>query len=159
MSTRSLPGAKSGRRRVGLTILPPSLSRMSENVGASTSRQPKGLHGLYRDNFTFYLIGKRTWSVLSCCMKILKTGYVITCKKKKRVKPSLLTGREGSRLTDGGEVSLTRWPPFTPRNIPGTHFCKRLSDRRNIMRLEGLGQVKNAMTSSAIEPATFRLVA
>jgi hypothetical protein len=26
---------------------------MSGNVGASTSRNPKGLHGLYRDNFTF----------------------------------------------------------------------------------------------------------
>jgi hypothetical protein len=25
---------------------------MSENVEASTSRNPKGLHGLYRDNFT-----------------------------------------------------------------------------------------------------------
>jgi hypothetical protein len=25
---------------------------MSENVGASTYRNPKGLHGLYRDNFT-----------------------------------------------------------------------------------------------------------
>jgi hypothetical protein len=25
---------------------------MSENVGASTSRNPKGLHGLYTDNFT-----------------------------------------------------------------------------------------------------------
>jgi hypothetical protein len=31
-------------------------------------------------------------------------------------------------LTDGGEVvSLTRQPPFTPREIPGTHFCQRLS--------------------------------
>jgi hypothetical protein len=28
-----------------------------------------------------------------------------------------------NRLTDGGEVSLTRRPPFTPRKIPGTHFC------------------------------------
>jgi hypothetical protein len=29
-----------------------------------------------------------------------------------------------SQLTDGGEVvSLTRRPPFTPRNLPGTHFC------------------------------------
>jgi hypothetical protein len=45
------PGVKSGRR-VGLTTLPSSVSRMSENVGASTSRNPKGLHGLYRDNFT-----------------------------------------------------------------------------------------------------------
>jgi hypothetical protein len=31
------------------------------------------------------------------------------------------------RLTDGGEVvSLTRWPIFTSRKIPGTHFCQRL---------------------------------
>jgi hypothetical protein len=28
---------------------------MSENVGASTSRNPKGLLGLYVDNFTFTL--------------------------------------------------------------------------------------------------------
>jgi hypothetical protein len=33
-----------------------------------------------------------------------------------------------NRLTDGGKaVSLTRWPPFIPRKIPGTHFCRRLS--------------------------------
>jgi hypothetical protein len=31
-------------------------------------------------------------------------------------------------LTDGGEVdSLMRRQPFTPRKIPGTHFCYRLS--------------------------------
>jgi hypothetical protein len=29
---------------------------MSENVGASTSRNPKGLHGLYGDNFTLLYI-------------------------------------------------------------------------------------------------------
>jgi hypothetical protein len=44
-------GVKSGRR-VGLTTLQPIVNRMSENFGASTSRNPKGLHGLYRDNFT-----------------------------------------------------------------------------------------------------------
>jgi hypothetical protein len=28
------------------------------------------------------------------------------------------------RLTDGGKgVSPIRRPPFTPRKIPGTHFC------------------------------------
>jgi hypothetical protein len=33
-----------------------------------------------------------------------------------------------NRFTDDGEVvSLTRRPPFTPRNIHGTHFCYRLS--------------------------------
>jgi hypothetical protein len=54
MSTRKLPGIKSGRR-VGLTTLPPSVSWRSESVGASTSRNPEGLHGLSGDNFTFYL--------------------------------------------------------------------------------------------------------
>jgi hypothetical protein len=44
-------GVKSGRR-VGLKTLLPSMSRMSENVGASISRNPKGLHGLNRENFT-----------------------------------------------------------------------------------------------------------
>jgi hypothetical protein len=28
---------------------------MSENVGASTSHNPKGLHSLYRENITFYI--------------------------------------------------------------------------------------------------------
>jgi hypothetical protein len=29
-----------------------------------------------------------------------------------------------NRLTDGGEVvNLKPRPPFTPRKIPGTHFC------------------------------------
>jgi hypothetical protein len=31
---------------------------MSENVGASTSRNIKGLHGLYRDNFTVTFRGQ-----------------------------------------------------------------------------------------------------
>jgi hypothetical protein len=34
---------KSGQR-VGLTTLLPSVNRLSENVGASTSHSPKGLH-------------------------------------------------------------------------------------------------------------------
>jgi hypothetical protein len=34
-----------------------------------------------------------------------------------------------SRLTDGGGLSVLRAgrPHFTPRKIPGTHFCYRLS--------------------------------
>jgi hypothetical protein len=43
---------------------------MSENVGASTSRNPKGLHGLYGDNFTFTYamktyVGKYSSTILS----------------------------------------------------------------------------------------------
>jgi hypothetical protein len=51
MSTRDLPGGKKWLvpRTDNLgTICEP----MSENLGASTSRNPKGLHGLYRDNLT-----------------------------------------------------------------------------------------------------------
>jgi hypothetical protein len=51
MSTRNLCGGKKrpARRADNLAS---SVCRMSENVGASTSRNSKGLHGLYRDNFT-----------------------------------------------------------------------------------------------------------
>jgi hypothetical protein len=50
-----------------------------------------------------------------------------------------------NRLTDGGEVvSPTRRAPFNTRAV---------------VRLEGLGQLKNPMTSSGIVPATFLLVA
>jgi hypothetical protein len=42
-----------------------------------------------------------------------------------------------NRLTDGGEVvRLTRRPPFTPRNIPGTHSLRGWVDPRTIVRLE-----------------------
>jgi hypothetical protein len=53
MSTRNLLGIKRDQGAEP-TTLPPSMSRMSENVGASTSCSPKGLHGLYRDNFTLF---------------------------------------------------------------------------------------------------------
>jgi hypothetical protein len=40
-----------------MSTLPPSVSQMSENVGASTSRNPKSLHGMNRDNLTLpYLL-------------------------------------------------------------------------------------------------------
>jgi hypothetical protein len=55
MSTRNLPGCikRQARRADNMT---PSVSRMSKNVGASTSRNPKGLHGLFRDNFALLTV-------------------------------------------------------------------------------------------------------
>jgi hypothetical protein len=52
MSTRNIPGGKKlpVRRADNLR---PSMSRMSENVGTSTSRKSKGLYGLFRGKFTF----------------------------------------------------------------------------------------------------------
>jgi hypothetical protein len=51
--------------------------------------------------------------------------------------------------TVGCQVArLTRRPRFTPRQLHITHIC---------YRLEGLRQLKNPVTSSEIEFATFRL--
>jgi hypothetical protein len=60
-----------------------------------------------------------------------------------------------------------RWgcQPYAPgRSLPPGKFLVLISlrgsvDSRAIVRLQGLGQLKNPMTSSWIEPATFRLVA
>jgi hypothetical protein len=53
MSTRNLPGGKKRQARRA-----DNLAAICEQIvckwGVSTSRNPKGLHGLYRDNFTFY---------------------------------------------------------------------------------------------------------
>jgi hypothetical protein len=74
MSTKNIPGDK---KWPALTTLPPSLSRMPENVGASTSRNLKGLHGLYRDNFTFCLTYDKVQRFVKVRMKLL-----FSCKAK-----------------------------------------------------------------------------
>jgi hypothetical protein len=49
--------------------------------------------------------------------------------------------------------------PLPPRKIPGTQSIRGQVDFWTLVRLEGLVQLKNPMTSSGIEPATFQLVA
>jgi hypothetical protein len=61
---------KSGRL-VELTTMQPSVSRMSENMGTSTSRNPKGLHGLYKDNYLYPRRPERLW----CPTNLLSNGY------------------------------------------------------------------------------------
>jgi hypothetical protein len=53
--------------------------------------------------------------------------------------------RLNNRLIDGGEVGLRYRPHFTPRKIPGTHVCYRLSETQSTVQLEGLGKFKNQM--------------
>jgi hypothetical protein len=70
-------GRKSGRH-LRLTALPLSVGLMCNIVGASNSRNPKGLHVLHRDIFTFTLL-----SVIHCHYEIrrirLGTYYVLWC--------------------------------------------------------------------------------
>jgi hypothetical protein len=73
--------------------------------------------------------------VTDCVYHLPHLRNILTQRKGKAVP---VTGRGGpqgcetsrlphfldKQLTVGGAVvSLTRRPPFTPRNIPGTHFC------------------------------------
>jgi hypothetical protein len=56
-------------------------------------------------------------------------------------------------------TALRAGRPFTPRKFLVLISVKGSVDPRAIVRLEGLGQLKNPVTSSRIEPTTFRLVA
>jgi hypothetical protein len=75
---------------------------------------------------------------LSATVTGIELGTVCKKKKKKKGEAIPVKGRGGpmgcetsrlphfpdNRITDGGEVAiLTRWPPFTPKRIYGTHFC------------------------------------
>jgi hypothetical protein len=49
--------------------------------------------------------------------------------------------------------------PLPPARFLVIISVRRCVDPRAIVRLEGLGQLKNPVASSGIEPATLRLVA
>ena len=89
-----------------------------------------------------------------------------TCRGKgkgKAVPLQACSGPEGSRklrfpeimttAQDVGKVvSLTHRPPLLPGNVPGTHFCQRLSRPQ--------GQIAiGRMTPAGIESASLRFVA
>jgi hypothetical protein len=64
-----------------------------------------------------------------------------------------------NRLTDGSKVvSITRAALYPPGRFLVLISVRGWVDPRATVRLEGLCQLKNQMTSSRNEPATFRLV-
>jgi hypothetical protein len=61
-----------------------------------------------------------------------------------------------NRFTDGSEVvSLMPWPPFTPRKIPGIHFCYRLSQPRGH---SATGRIRSIIKSNDIRNQTCNLL-
>jgi hypothetical protein len=95
-------GVKSGRR-IGLTTLPPSMSRISENVGASTSHSPKGLHGLYRENVKVFSIKWFPAMRLSNPMKWVLNSVVQTLQCKE---DTALFSRVGPCLFSKGKINI-----------------------------------------------------
>jgi hypothetical protein len=65
-----------------------------------------------------------------------------------------------NRLTDGGEVvSLHASRPLPPGRFLVLISVRGWVDPRATVQLEGLGQLKNPMTSSGIKPVTLQLAA
>jgi hypothetical protein len=65
-----------------------------------------------------------------------------------------------NQLTDDGEVStFSAGRPLTPGRFLVLISVRGLVEPRATVQLEELGQLKNPMTSSGIEPITFRIVA
>jgi hypothetical protein len=80
MSTGNLPGEVKGFRRVSLTNLPPSVTRMSrENVGTSNSHNPMGpsrsVTGTSLTFYTFITIGNAKLQVY-----FLSSDYAEYCE-------------------------------------------------------------------------------
>jgi hypothetical protein len=67
-------------RRIELTTMPPYASWMSENVGASTSYNSKGLHDPYRDSFTLpLLIFHDSFVLIVFFFFVILVQYIVTC--------------------------------------------------------------------------------
>jgi hypothetical protein len=82
------------------------------------------------------------------------------------VKAHSVVRRRGSRIFEiiGSQMAVRLLALRAGRPLPPERFLVLISvrvwvDLRAIVRLEGWGQLKNPITSSGIEPATFRLVA
>jgi hypothetical protein len=69
--------------------------------------------------------------------------------KREKLKNRRLPHFLDNRLTDGGEdVSLTLRPHFIPGRFLVLIYVRGWVNSRSIVRLEGLGKLKNPMTSS-----------
>jgi hypothetical protein len=78
--------------------------------------------------------------------------YLNWCQKSKKGKGKAiplqaLTGPEGSRrlrLPDFKTIGTWRWQGCQPVNIPGTHFCRRLSRPQGHSAAERIMSMKNS---------------
>ena len=77
------------------------------------------------------------------------------CSTKSRFPDCMTTAQDVGKL-----VSLTHRPPLPSGNIPGTHFCQRLSRPQGHSAIGSIiCQLKIPVIPFGIEPATIRFVA
>jgi hypothetical protein len=100
-----------------------------------------------------------------CCVYLWKTEVFVSIVKAIPLQALRVPGGWGSQISrqsvhEGGKiVSSTYRPPLPLRIIPGTHFRWRLSRPQGHSAAGRIMSMKKSMTSSGIEPATFRFVA
>lgn len=140
---------------MGVTSTPPSfcfcLARSCRLLGLASPAPPPFpfIFGFVHSLFLSFLALRKT-NILTVAGCGGSWGH-----KASRI-PHFLHGR----LTgDGWIVGLTCRPPFAPEGIPRAHFCSEAGlNPRTVVRLEGLGQLRDPITSPVIEPVTFWLV-
>jgi hypothetical protein len=61
-----------------------------------------------------------------------------------------------TKAQDGGKfVNLTHRPTLPPENVPGTHFCSRLSRRQGHSSIGRIMSMKNSNNTSGNRPSNL----
>jgi hypothetical protein len=124
--------------------------RSKSHLARSVWSQDDSLCCLFNDAVSIYTIQLQ---VIGYAISVTGRGDPEGCE------PSRLSHFLDNRITDGAEVTLRAGRPLTPGRILVLISVRGWVDPRAIVRLERLGELENPITSSEIEPATFRLVA
>jgi hypothetical protein len=122
MSTRNLSGrGVKGGRRVRLTTSPPSVSRLCrENVGASTSNNPMGLHGLLQ-GYLYLTLQNVTTNNYDSLIELHTPNITANAA---HIKSSVFTSRCFVAASNGGRTPSSGFPNSPRPQLLASHFSK-----------------------------------